>query len=69
MFLGTAQIQEEVQQESESTLSKQKTIGVQVRPSFRSKYVDCKLTVAVQHSAVSPIRILCTDTATSPLKD
>ncbi|KAI4468059.1 thap domain protein [Holotrichia oblita] len=65
---STAQIQEEVQQESESTLSKQKTIGVQVRPSFRSKYVDCKLTVAVQHSAVSPIRILCTDTATSPLK-
>ncbi|KAI4455506.1 thap domain protein [Holotrichia oblita] len=65
---STAQIQEEVQQESENTLSKQKTIGVQVRPSFRSKYVDCKLTVAVQHSAVSPIRILCTDTATSPLK-
>lgn len=71
MFLGTAWLPEEVeevQDECEIILEKQKSIGIQVRPSFRSKYVECKLKLPVQHSAVSPMRVLSKDTATSPMK-
>ncbi|XP_030762457.1 uncharacterized protein LOC115887232 [Sitophilus oryzae] len=68
MFLGTAEIGMEVQQEPEEILNKQKTIGIQVRPSYRSKYVECNLKIPVRHSAVSPMHVLLKNTATSPLK-
>ena len=72
MFLGTSWLPEEVeemQQESETIiLEKQRSIGIQVWPSFRRKYVECKLKLPVKHSAVSPMHVLREDTATSPMK-
>lgn len=44
----------------------QKSVGVQVRPPYRSKYVQCERKVLLQHTAVSPFTTLHKDTATSP---
>lgn len=45
-----------------------RSVGVQVRPSFRSKYISCNLTRPVQDSTTSPLKYLQKCSSTSPMK-
>ncbi|KAB0800806.1 hypothetical protein PPYR_06545, partial [Photinus pyralis] len=45
-----------------------RSVGVQARPSYRSKYITCKITNSMRNATTSPLKSVKKDSTTSPLQ-